>query len=248
MRERSAYMGAEIFLHFAKPQKNFKHMKFLIYFFPIVLLLSGCIGDDIINDTVDPELRIMNPIDSLTVGQSHQFDATYFNNIGLEETVDIVWNSSDLEVLNVEDNGLATGIKSGSVMVSAEAESLKEEFLLTVTEETVINDEPANERSGIIQTTSFYTLEGNFTMRAEGNDLILEIDESYRASSGLPGLYLYLTNNPNSVNGAFEVGEVEVFSGAHSYTISGVGLNDHSHLLYFCKPFAVKVGDGEFEN
>ena len=27
MRERSAYMGAEIYLHFAKPQINFKHMK-----------------------------------------------------------------------------------------------------------------------------------------------------------------------------------------------------------------------------
>ena len=28
MRERSAYMGAEIYLHFAKPQISFKHMKF----------------------------------------------------------------------------------------------------------------------------------------------------------------------------------------------------------------------------
>lgn len=223
-------------------------MKFLIYFFPVVLLLSGCIGDDIINDTVDPELRIMNRIDSLTVGQSHQFDATYFNNIGIAEAIDIIWSSSDSEVLAIEETGLATGLKSGFVTISAEAETLREEFQLTVTEETVIIEEPTTVRTGTIQTTSFYTLEGGFTMRAEGDNLILEIDESYRASSSLPGLYLYLTNNPNSVNGAFEVGEVEVFSGAHSYTISGVGLNDHSHLLYFCKPFVVKVGDGEFEN
>ena len=30
MREQSGYMGAEIFLHFAQPQKNFKHMKALL--------------------------------------------------------------------------------------------------------------------------------------------------------------------------------------------------------------------------
>ncbi len=27
MGERSGYMGAEIYLHYAKPQKNFKHIK-----------------------------------------------------------------------------------------------------------------------------------------------------------------------------------------------------------------------------
>ena len=35
MRERSAYMGAEIYLHFAKPQINFKHMK-------LPILIAGC--------------------------------------------------------------------------------------------------------------------------------------------------------------------------------------------------------------
>ena len=63
----------------------------------------------------------------------------------------------------------------------------------------------------------------------------------------LPGLYAYLTNNPSTVNNAFEIGRVETFSGAHSYRISGVGLNDYDDLLYWCKPFSVKVGDGEME-
>ena len=34
MRERSAYMGAEIYLHFAQPQINFKHMKKLSVIIP----------------------------------------------------------------------------------------------------------------------------------------------------------------------------------------------------------------------
>nr|HQU58856.1 hypothetical protein [Saprospiraceae bacterium] len=75
----------------------------------------------------------------------------------------------------------------------------------------------------------------------------LEIADNYRASTSLPGLYLYLTNNPATVNNALEVGKVAVFDGAHSYHISGVGINDYDYLLYWCKPFSVKVGDGEMQ-
>ena len=41
MRERSAYMSAEIYLHFAKPQINFKHMKTLTTIF-FLLILHSC--------------------------------------------------------------------------------------------------------------------------------------------------------------------------------------------------------------
>ena len=71
---------------------------------------------------------------------------------------------------------------------------------------------------GQIRTTSSYTLEGNFRYEHNGTQIILSIDDSYRASSSLPGLYLYLTNNPNSPEDGYEVGAVSVFSGAHSYT------------------------------
>ena len=42
MRERSAYMGAEIYLHFAQPQINFKHMKYnYIWFLLFAISLGG---------------------------------------------------------------------------------------------------------------------------------------------------------------------------------------------------------------
>ena len=72
-----------------------------------------------------------------------------------------------------------------------------------------------------------------------------EFGDDYQASTSLPGLYVYLTNNPATANNAFEIGRVEIFNGAHSYRISGVGLNEYDYLLYWCKPFSVKVGDGE---
>ena len=74
-------------------------------------------------------------------------------------------------------------------------------------------------------------------------DLVTDLD----GATSLPGLYVYLTNNPSTVNNAYEIGRVETFNGAHSYRISGVGLNEYDYLLYWCKPFSVKVGDGEIK-
>ena len=99
---------------------------------------------------------------------------------------------------------------------------------------------------GQIRTTSSYTLEGNFRYEHNGTQIILSLDDTYRASSSLPGLYLYLTNNPNSPEDGYEVGGVSVFSGEHSYTLpASIGLMDYKYLLYWCKPFRVKVGDAQ---
>lgn len=61
---------------------------------------------------------------------------------------------------------------------------------------------------------------------------------------------MYLTNNPNSIANAYEIGEVTIFDGAHSFELDAneVGLTDFDFVLYFCKPFNVKVGDGQFDN
>ena len=86
------------------------------------------------------------------------------------------------------------------------------------------------------------------TLTEDGDDLLLQIGEDYEASSSLPGLYLYLTNNINSTANAFEIGMVDTFAGAHTYRIEDIGVNDYDHVLYYCKPFRVKVGDGSFDN
>ncbi len=225
-------------------------MRTSIFLLPL-LLLSGCIGDDIIFDTVPEAVRILNPVDSLTVGDTHQFDARFTNNIGEVEERNVIWSSSNEGVLTVDETGLATALAEGKATLNAEVPldgkpPVSAAIEVTVSEEEVIGG-PSGERSGTIRTTSSYLLEGSFTLREDGNDIVLEFGDDYRASTSLPGLYVYLTNNPSTVNNAFEVGRVETFSGAHSYRISGVGLNDYDFLLYWCKPFSVKVGDGEME-
>jgi len=101
--------------------------------------------------------------------------------------------------------------------------------------------------SGTINTTSSYKLTGSFTFSesAQSSDLELKLDDDYCASTALPGLYVYLSNNRNNISSGLEIGAVEVFSGAHTYNIPNTGINDYSFIVYFCKPFNVKVGDGE---
>ena len=226
-------------------------MKNILFIAFAGLLLSSCIGDDIIEDRIDPVLRVNNPIDSLAVGSQFQFDVIFFNNVGVQEDTDITWTSSDASIISVSQTGLASAISAGTVQITASTQTPEEFLEVTfnvVSGEVTTESVAPSTRSGIIRTTTFYDLEGEFEMSIndEGN-LFIDIADNYVASSSLPGFYIYLTNNPNSISGAFEIGRVEVFRGAHSYEIEGIGLNDFSSLLYFCKPFNVKVGEGVIE-
>ena len=223
--------------------------------FAVAVLMSSCIGDDIIMDTVEERFELLNSIDSLQINDEFQINARFLNNIGVQENRTITWSSSDATIASVDNNGLVTGLALGNVTITGEVETtegvLTDELSFIVTDEEV--EEPSGpsvtSRSGVVVTTTFYTLEGTMTLEDTGNGLILSLADDYQASSSLPGLYVYLTNNPNTINNALEVGKVETFSGAHSFEVPGdVGLFDYSHVLYFCKPFSVKVGDGVFEN
>lgn len=62
----------------------------------------------------------------------------------------------------------------------------------------------------------------------------------------MPGLYVYLTNNTNTINNALEVAKVKAFSGAQSYEITeDIDLTTYDFVLFYCKPFLVPVGEGE---
>ena len=214
------------------------------------LFMMSCIGDDFIFDEIEPTIRILNPLQSLEEGTSYQFEVSYFNNVGIEESVsNIFWSSADPSIIAVDDNGLATALMQGQTTVTAEFEidglTIRDDNLIEVSNTTMVEN---NQAGGSIMTTSSYVLEGDFIISDNGGRLKIEFEDNYKASTALPGLYVYLSNNPNSVAEAHEIGAVEVFEGAHSYDLDdNIGLNDYSHLLYYCKPFNVKVGDGKIE-
>ncbi len=219
-------------------------MKKLRFILP--LLLIGCIGEDIEFDEVDPIIQIVNPIATLQVNTFHQFEYMFLDNVGKPvDPTTITWMSSDESLLTVDDNGLVIAIDNGTVTVSVSA--MLNEFAADTSITFDITGDPTmtpSIRSGRIATTTSYVLEGSFDLRKNETDLVLEFEPNYVADDGLPGLYIYLTNNPNSIAGAYEIGKVSVFSGDHRYMIPNTGLFDYNYILYYCKPFNVKVGDG----
>ncbi|MEP1094403.1 MAG: Ig-like domain-containing protein [Cyclobacteriaceae bacterium] len=223
-------------------------MKKLRFLLPV--LLMGCIGEDIVLDEVDPVVQLVNPIVNLRISDSFQLDYMFLDNVGMPVTpTSITWVSSDESIATVNATGILMGLANGTVTISVSATTgdLEGEAEITFT----VSDQPTelviSERTGVIRTTSSYVLSGDFLLRMEGDDLMLDISDNYRADTGLPGLFVYLSNNPNTISGAHEIAAVTTFSGEHSYTISNAGLFDYNYVLYYCKPFNVKVGDGTIE-
>lgn len=224
-------------------------MKFLKFFIGLTLLsLSACIKDDFVDDFVEPEVRITKKVKCLAIDSVFQGVALYLNNVGKEEKVSVVWSSSDTSVAVVgESSGLIEGASVGSTTIYAtytSEETKKTDSFEIGVSTNVITCGLAVEKSGTVATTSSYPLSGSYTLKTEGDDVLLTLGDDYVADSGLPGLYIYLSNNNTSKDGALEIAAVTVFSGTHSYLINDVGINDYSYILYYCKPFNVKVGDG----
>ncbi|WP_442265551.1 Ig-like domain-containing protein [Tenacibaculum sp. ZS6-P6] len=218
-----------------------------------IFLLQSCVQDDIINDRVDASFSITNPITEITLNDTFQLTTKYTDNVGKTVTTNITWSSSNEMIATVSNSGLVTAVAQGQAtimasIVSEEGETITDEIVVTVTMDQVDNN-TNQEKTGTIRTTSSYVLEGTFTLHEipDTNNLELVINDNYRASSSLPGLYIYLTNNPNTVNNAKEIHAVRVFNGAHTYIIENTGINDFSHILYWCKPFSVKVGEAKIQ-
>jgi len=231
-------------------------MKKTILILVCCLPVFSCVKTDLINDRVDPKLFISNPLLELKKGgTAHQFEVNYFNYVGKKiENPKVSWSSSDSSVLAITEDGLATGVDFGTATVTATLTT--EEEQLTITNSDIVTVSSATltesiEFLGTIVTTSNYELEGSYTLKVhedENNVLRLSLGEDYKASTSLPGLYIYLGNNPNSVADAYEIGPVTVFEGAHFYDLpSTISIYDYSYILYWCKPFGVKVGEGQIQ-
>ena len=310
------------------------------------LLFICCIGEDFVDDYVNPNLRITNAIISIREGLSYQFEALFFDESGRKvENPVLEWFAIPPTAIEIQPDGTITALQKGNVMLTVKTIGLQgntieanlsfeispgiiletatsttetaastsdtsttttetststTETSTTTTDTSTSTSETSTATSetstatsdtstattesststsetsdttttttesststtdngivtavqffeGQIYSTSGYVLQGNYRYENNGTQIILSLDETYRASSSLPGLYLYLTNNPNSPEDGYEVEKVPVFAGAHSYTLPmSIGLMDYKYLLYWCKPFRVEVGEAQlFDN
>ena len=276
----------------------------------ISLLFLQCIGEDFIDDYVEPNLRITNPIVSIREGLSYQFQARFFDESGTQvENPNFSWTATPPSALHISNDGTITALAAGEVSVRVSVQGLRGENIATAlefsvtplptvevetttpttdttsstttTDTTGSSTETTTDTSssttdttssttdtsttttdsstsgtddgivvseqffeGQIRSTSSYLLQGNFRYEFDGQNIVLSLGENYRADTALPGLYVYLTNNPTTPSGGYEIGKVTVFEGAHQYNLpASIALMDYKYILYWCKPFSVKVGD-----
>lgn len=224
-----------------------------LLFIPLVLFISSCVGDYFIDDFVEPVISISSSIDTIGVGESAQLDYRYLNNVGqLQNLSSVSWVSSDPSIISVSETGVITGVQKGAaeIMLSALVNdiSVSDNYPIIVGDSTV-ESEQSTKRSGVLRSTSQYLLKGSFTLEAnDDGTLILTYSDDYEATRALPELHGFLSNNPNSFQDAYDLGETTVFEGAHSITIGpGIDISDYSYITYWCVPFRVKVGDATIE-
>ena len=173
-----------------------------------------------------------------------------FNNIGVvDSSVSTSWESLNPNILAISSAGLATAVTNGfaEVVVSSQTNPPTYDTVGVVANElnTSLPEIPS-ERNGVIMTTSSYLLEGDVAIVDENDQLILRLGDNFRATTALPGLVVYLTNNPSTNSGALEISPITQFTGAQEFILNDVSdINEYDFVLFYCKPFAVKVGDGE---
>jgi len=227
-------------------------MKRKLLFTVCTLALFSCVETDYVNDRIDPKIFISNPLSTLEEGTDYQLETKYINYVGKEISNPVVnWSTDRPEILTVSETGLVTGISKGVATITVSLITDEENITVTNTNEitvsmsTVINPVKFE---GTIMSASSYLLKGSYTLEPlENGGVKLSLGEDYEASTSLPGLYIYLGNNPNSTTDAFEIGPVTTFDGAHFYDLPTVGVYDYNYILYWCKPFGVKVGEGQIQ-
>lgn len=226
-------------------------MKRFIVLIVFYVSVSGCIKDYFLDDFIEPKLVISNAIDTIAIGESYQMEYKYFNNVGQEDVLlEIEWVSSANDIISISSTGEVEALKSGSSAISISAlvdgKILRDEVTINTGVKT---SEAQVSRSGVLRTTSQYLLKGSYVLtKQDDGTLILSFADDFEATTALPELHGFLSNNPNSFQGAYDLGPTNIFKGAHSFVIgSEVSLNTYAYLTYWCVPFSVKVGDGELK-
>ncbi len=219
-------------------------LSYLNYLF-LLLIVGGCIETDIVEQELVPaRVEITRKATSIKIGETYQFQAQYFDDLGNVVNADITWASTDPGIISINDAGLAMANSAGNVTISATTNDATD---MIPVEAGDVTSEPLLERTGTFRGNRDYEVTGNFTLSEETGELQLSFSSDFSTSNG-PGLYIYLTNSESSITGGVELGELKSNTGAQTYAVGGdVQLGTYDYVLVYCKPFGVAFGLGKFD-
>ncbi|MEO1052508.1 MAG: Ig-like domain-containing protein [Bacteroidota bacterium] len=127
----------------------------------LMYFLTGCVGTDFVDDEVlEQEVMVVAPQQNVVIGGTIQLSAVFTDEFGVEQSVNILWASTDPSVATVDQTGLVTAIGSGQTSITASFEETTSEVLLI----TVVENE--NDVAAI-------TIESEATVFSEGETIQL---------------------------------------------------------------------------
>jgi len=148
--------------------------------------------------------------------------------------VDFSWTSSNPDVATIDQSGNLTTLSEGMSVITAAANDISSSFTVMVGDLVT--------RAGLFNGLNGYSVSGDVNLIEEENGLMLELGSNFSASNG-PELYVYLSNNSNSISGGFEVSELRKNSGSDLYEIDeSITIDQFNHVIIYCKPFGLAFG------
>lgn len=175
----------------------------------------------------------------IDIDETLQFQAVAENINGEANFPDATfeWESLNESVATVDQNGLVTGVSNGGAMIQATTGNVSGSTMIMVGE--------ASARNGSFSSLNGYSVSGDVSLVETSSNLNLILQDNFSASNG-PGLYIYLSNNSNNVNGGVEIGELRKNNGSDTYAVNAsVALEDYNYVLIWCKPFGVGFGTAQ---
>ncbi|MCY3998581.1 MAG: Ig-like domain-containing protein, partial [Flavobacteriaceae bacterium] len=116
--------------------------KLYINFILILFVLLACQGEDLIDDRVDPKIRVLDSFESIQLGVDKTISLAYFNIVGNRiDSPDFKWESSDTSVLVVSSDGIINAVGVGEATITVSIQTF-EGKTLTQTFDIKVNVEP----------------------------------------------------------------------------------------------------------
>ncbi|WP_418262862.1 hypothetical protein [Flavobacterium faecale] len=224
--------------------------------FLLFIGFTSCIQEDIVNDEIEETIRINNSFSSFVVGNEATLDAFFFDNLGIKQEVTFDLATNNSSVIEVDNNTKKIIAKSKGTATITISTTYQGKLVENSTAITVIEsgDTPTNNvKVGTIMKTSSYVSAGDFEITEISGGIRITFASNYMADSSLPGYAMYLSNNPNTLEGARIIdaqGDADgvIYKGAFTLDVMGVGINDFGYLTHWCVPFKIKVGEAVIKN
>lgn len=155
----------------------------------------------------------------------------------------VIWSSSNPNILTIDNDGIATGVQAGTVMVSASVEGVTSLALLI----QVISP-GGQSRTGMFSGNAGYAVSGTATLQQTGASLSLKLESDFMSSNG-PQLGVFLaTTASGSLNSqnSRKLSNLTSNTGTQTYNVpSDIGLTDYNYVVIYCIPFNVRFGTAQ---